>query len=598
MGWLNGWKYRKKITIQGQSGAGTDYQVLLKVGESSGASGCDFHVEGHSANFPNANDDFDDNSLDSSLWSTRIYGEATIQEQDGKVKTSLSGTAGTNYVLLNSKFCLMGDFDIQIDFLNLSLPDISLTFIRGFNVFVNNKNFAYLERRYDGSHRYYGAIQVEGNETYGAVNASDTSGKFRAKRTDSTLTFYYWDGSSWQQIHQRTDFPKGLVVIQTCEIYTNNGATASVFWDNFTINSGTIVKAISGDLRFTKSDGTTLLNFWVEKVEGTSPNRVAYCWVKVADNLDNNVDIYCYYGNSNADDVSDGDGTFIFFDDFYQFDNTKWDGFYDIYNSGQDASYDIVANCKLRLKCNCNDNNAFISDVQLPDKCVLYSPYTLTSEDNTITNRQVGFVLCYNKQTTPNDKYYFVRFNDSIDKFEFKKMIGGTNATLIADADVGQKLNGFMEIVFQTSEIKAKLYDVNQSLLTTLTSTDTEYMNDRNFGFFVAYDTGSMAYFSYIYMRKYNPTEPSFSSAENEQCLKISGQVTLNGNPVENATVIIISTEDKSYVNDTTTDVNGNYSFTGFSDINKKYHLMVEYEDNDGQKYNALSKWAITPVIT
>ncbi|MCD6143602.1 BNR-4 repeat-containing protein, partial [Thermococcus sp.] len=46
------WQYRKKLTINGSSGAGTNYQVLLKVGESSGASGCDFHVEGHSANFP------------------------------------------------------------------------------------------------------------------------------------------------------------------------------------------------------------------------------------------------------------------------------------------------------------------------------------------------------------------------------------------------------------------------------------------------------------------------------------------------------------------------------------------------------------------
>jgi len=124
LAWPNGWTYRKKITIQGQSGAGTNYQVLLKVGESSGASGCDFHVEGHSSNFP-----------------------------------------------------------------------------------------------------------------------SDTNQ--------------------------------------------------------------------SGDLRFTKSDGTTLLNFWIEKVEGTSPNRVAYCWVKITDNLDNNVNIYCYYGNSNAGNVSSVTNTFI-----------------------------------------------------------------------------------------------------------------------------------------------------------------------------------------------------------------------------------------------------------------------------------------------
>ena len=124
MAWLSDWDYRKKITIQGQSGAGTNYQVLLKVGESSGASGYDFHVEGHSFNFPND---------------------------------------------------------------------------------------------------------------------------------------------------------------------TNQ----------------------SGDLRFTKNDGTTTLNFWVEKVEGTSPNRVAYCWVKITDNLDNNVDIYCYYGNSNAGNVSSVTNTFI-----------------------------------------------------------------------------------------------------------------------------------------------------------------------------------------------------------------------------------------------------------------------------------------------
>ncbi|RLG01219.1 hypothetical protein DRN58_02225, partial [Thermococci archaeon] len=52
MSWLTGWQYRKKVTISGSPGAGTNYQVLLKVGESSGASGCDFHVEGNSANFP------------------------------------------------------------------------------------------------------------------------------------------------------------------------------------------------------------------------------------------------------------------------------------------------------------------------------------------------------------------------------------------------------------------------------------------------------------------------------------------------------------------------------------------------------------------
>ncbi|MCD6149082.1 DUF2341 domain-containing protein [bacterium] len=126
---VTAWSYRKKITISGSPGAGTGYQVLLKVGESSGASNCDFHVEGHSAKFP----------------------------------------SGTND---------------------------------------------------------------------------------------------------------------------------------------------------SGDLRFVDNDGSTFLNFWVEKVEGEAPNRVAYCWVKINDNLDSDVNIYCYYGNPGTGNVSNGKNTFEFFDDF------------------------------------------------------------------------------------------------------------------------------------------------------------------------------------------------------------------------------------------------------------------------------------------
>ena len=57
MAWLPDWTYRKKITITGQTGAGTNYQVLLKVGESSGSIDYDFHVEGHSQVFPSGKND-------------------------------------------------------------------------------------------------------------------------------------------------------------------------------------------------------------------------------------------------------------------------------------------------------------------------------------------------------------------------------------------------------------------------------------------------------------------------------------------------------------------------------------------------------------
>jgi hypothetical protein len=46
---LAGWPYWKDISIAGQAGAGTDYQVELEIGDSAGG---DFHLEGHCTNFP------------------------------------------------------------------------------------------------------------------------------------------------------------------------------------------------------------------------------------------------------------------------------------------------------------------------------------------------------------------------------------------------------------------------------------------------------------------------------------------------------------------------------------------------------------------
>jgi len=66
-----------------------------------------------------------------------------------------------------------------------------------------------------------------------------------------------------------------------------------------------------GDLAFTAADGESLLPFFVEKVEGTSPNRVAHCWVKVTANLDTSKDIYCYWGRQNAPNLSSDTNTFI-----------------------------------------------------------------------------------------------------------------------------------------------------------------------------------------------------------------------------------------------------------------------------------------------
>ncbi|MCZ7385665.1 MAG: DUF2341 domain-containing protein [Candidatus Methanoperedens sp.] len=80
-----------------------------------------------------------------------------------------------------------------------------------------------------------------------------------------------------------------------------------------------------GDLRFTKSDGVTLLDYWIESyTSGVS----AVVWVEV-DSIPASPDtanIYLHYGNPSATSTSDGTATFNFFDHFdgSSLDSGKW----------------------------------------------------------------------------------------------------------------------------------------------------------------------------------------------------------------------------------------------------------------------------------
>ncbi len=66
------------------------------------------------------------------------------------------------------------------------------------------------------------------------------------------------------------------------------------------------------DIRFTDDDGSTELDYWIEDTT-VDPITV---WVEVNDDLGSDQSIYCYYGKSGDSTTSDGDNTFIFFDDF------------------------------------------------------------------------------------------------------------------------------------------------------------------------------------------------------------------------------------------------------------------------------------------
>lgn len=99
------------------------------------------------------------------------------------------------------------------------------------------------------------------------------------------------------------------------------------------VDSGSVVyldgkcRADFGDIRFTTSDGRTLLDYWIEdKTDSDS----AIIWVEVGliPESPDNATIYLYYGNAGAYSLSDGDDTFTFYDHFLgdAINGSKWGG--------------------------------------------------------------------------------------------------------------------------------------------------------------------------------------------------------------------------------------------------------------------------------
>ena len=84
------------------------------------------------------------------------------------------------------------------------------------------------------------------------------------------------------------------------------------------------------DIRFTKEDGITKHDYWVDisSLEGTTPNRKVSVWIEVASiPASGSVDFYMYYHKSSDSGESNGDTTFPdFFDDFLgtSLDTNKW----------------------------------------------------------------------------------------------------------------------------------------------------------------------------------------------------------------------------------------------------------------------------------
>ncbi|RLI85618.1 MAG: hypothetical protein DRP01_05810, partial [Archaeoglobales archaeon] len=363
--WLSGWQYRKSHVINSASGAGTNYQVRIKV---------HYKVEFSFGSATNIKSDHADQGIttDGTYVYTTDSSNLYKYQKDGTLVTSRDTSGDGSYGDHNGDLCYHNG---KLYICTCNFPDTpktaaiavynasDLSYI-GEQVLSNPPDWGAGISYHDG--KFWVIFDNPNNKVIWKMTQTDTT--TFTKDAEYSLTYaitsgdhgyqgcdwkddylfcnihdgssptkcdvYYWNGSGFEE-YQRLDFVTwsgtygGTAHANQGLAIENDGGTYYVWWASrgatgddedfaktelmFATDNGEDVylnekcRTDFGDVRFTKSDGTTLIDYWMErKVDGD----YAVFWVEIPDDLSSSsATIYIYYGKSDATTTSNGENT-------------------------------------------------------------------------------------------------------------------------------------------------------------------------------------------------------------------------------------------------------------------------------------------------
>jgi len=158
-------------------------------------------------------DDFNDNSINTSLWTASISGSGVqVTEADQRVEIDLASSAGNgpNGIFgggYSSNAIFEGDLDVSIKFRLLNWPlSNGVRIGLGFTPATNSSQFWTVERVSLGRGESVGDVYLtDFNHNLGRFDAAGNSleGQLRLMRTGTTVSAFYLDAGNWQSL--RTD---------------------------------------------------------------------------------------------------------------------------------------------------------------------------------------------------------------------------------------------------------------------------------------------------------------------------------------------------------------------------------------------------------
>ncbi len=255
------------------------------------------------------------------------------------------------------------------------------------------------------------------------------------------------------------------------------------------------------DLRFTSSDETTLLPYWIESYNsGVS----AIVWIKI-DSIPSDPfskTIYIYYDNPSATSVSNGNTTFDFFDDFpgTTLDTTKWN-----INSGLEGSQFAVTGGNLQMTAGTGIAGELQGKISFSYPIIKENRLRFSS---TLTNLDMGVVLVNTLYV--NDIGAYTRNTNGKIAFFCR-----SNGSLTIHYDIvmpGMDSYHIYKFIWQSSNVGLYqdniLIDSITSNIPTVNLSDYYRVDATGFG---------TQYIDWTRIRKYASPEPTWSTTSPEQ---------------------------------------------------------------------------------
>ncbi len=348
-----------------------------------------------------------------------------------------------------------------------------------------------------GGHiRWRATVGVDSALTEVKISYSDTSGVLGGFGEKALSGFKYR-----KPIYITNGSGEGLFNYQLNVLV---GSKANV--DGYDVHCGGRVSDNFTGIRFTAADGETLLSYYRGDVVG----GLADFYVKVPQIPTAGTKIYIYYGNNLAEDLSDGDEVFDFFDGFggVSLDSDKWESVV-----GLDGDLDI-AGSSMKL-----DSAKVISkDYEIKDGIIEYRV-------EAISGYEARSIIRSGDESDLNQ----VAYSSSYEGAEHCIAIGDIVKANETKAISGNTKYDYRVIAKGTDITFSRFSEMYAEEEASVTFKDTNGLTGGSIGLEIG--EGNVAYYDYVRVRKYVEIEPELNAlkaVEEEMSLPVFSNVAIS----------------------------------------------------------------------